>query len=490
MLSSENAGFSRRDFLKAAAASALTAKYFSSLGMAAPTGHAKKWPNIVVILADDQRFNELACTGHAFAQTPHTDRLAREGVLFTNAVVSTPLCGPNRACLYTGCFAHKHHLRNHGTDVAKPLPIPVPCFPALLRDAGYQTALFGKFHDGESIYADHGFAHFEPDRNPYIDPEFFTDGKWTKVTGHVDYIITDKASRWIQSNYKSGHFLAVLSHCAPHMPIAVPEDKKDLYRGAIPVRRPDVNDITGEGKSECIRGAQEWFRSMRTSGNIPGWTWPPPFSDEQLRDRMRLSRVLDDSVGRIYSLLKDIGELDNTIFIYHSDNGYFLGEHGLSEKYYPYEEALRVPLIIRFPSVGAVGQKCQNPVYTLDIAPTLLEFAGVDIPGTIDGKSLMPLLKNGKKAAWRDTTFHEFFYDKGVDPYPTWQAIRTSKWKYIRFCKPFYEEFYDLQNDPYELKNLATVATHKKDLEENRVAFEKITRSLQVNPIMKDEHAG
>ena len=446
------------------------------IGVAGNTvGHFHKRPNIVIILADDQRFDEIGCMGHPFAKTPAIDRLAVEGTLFTNAVVSTPLCGPSRACLFTGNFAHTHRLRNHGDKVPQPAPpMPVPCFPALLRDAGYSTALFGKFHDGESSYGNPGFTHFEPSRNPYIDPDFLIDGNWVKHKGHVDQLITEKADSWIRDNYKGSPFLAVLSHLAPHMPLVPPKEYENLYEQYTPLRRPNVNDVSGQGKATRIKDAQRWFRSMRQTGNIPAWTWPAPFSDEQLRDRMRLNQVLDDSVARIYKTLEDIGQLDNTVFIYHSDNGYYLGEHGLSEKYYPYEEGLRVPLIVRYPAVSVPGQQIDKPVDTIDIAPTLLDIAGVDVPKSVDGVSLNSLLKGDGKVTWRDATFHEFFFHEGVNPYPVWQAVRTREWKYIRFDKPFDEELYDLKKDPYEITNLAANPNYKQILKENRELLDKL----------------
>jgi len=232
---------SRRNFMKLcgktlAAGSFLAGSY---QGFAQIAGNKNKRPNMVIILADDQRFDALACMGHPFAKTPHTDRLAQEGTLFTQATVTTPLCGPNRACMFTGNYAHNHHLRHNGMGVENPKPMP-------LRDNGYETALFGKFHDGESTYADHGFTHFEPCKNaddPFTDPEFQDkQGNWIRHKGHLGYIIPEKAENWIKQTYKEAPFLAVLSHVAPHLPVVVPEDKKELYADKTPLRRPNVNN--------------------------------------------------------------------------------------------------------------------------------------------------------------------------------------------------------------------------------------------------------
>jgi N-acetylglucosamine-6-sulfatase len=179
-------------------------------------------------------------------------------------------------------------------------------------------------------------------------------------------------------------------------------------------------------------------------------------SDEQHRQLMRLSRALDDSVGTVRRALEETDQLDNTIFIYHSDNGFFLGEHGLSAKYYPYEEALRVPLIIRYPRGVAAGSSFHKPVYTQDLAPTILEWCGLSVPSSMQGRSMAELLAGKLGAAWRDASFHEYFFHRGDVPPVIWLAARTERWKYIRFGRPFDEELYNLENDPYELNNLAS----------------------------------
>jgi len=184
---------------------------------------------------------------------------------------------------------------------------------------------------------------------------------------------------------------------------------------------------------------------------------------------MRLNTVLDDSVGRIYRVLEEIGELDNTIFVYHSDNGYFLGEHGLAEKYYPYEEALRVPLIIRYPKFGGKnGQVLDSFVHTIDIAPTLLEAAGIKIPQTVDGKSLKQLIGASESIDWRQETFHEFFFHKGENPHRAWAAIRCKKWKYAYYPQEGFEELYNLESDPYEITNIALNEDYKDVLKDKR----------------------
>jgi N-acetylglucosamine-6-sulfatase len=435
-------------------------------------------PNVVIILADDQRYDALGCMGHPFAETPNIDRLAKEGVLFEQATVSTPLCGPNRASLLTGCYAHHHLLKNNGTEVPEKVAIPVPCFPALLRDAGYETALFGKVHDGNAYYPDPGFNTFEHclEGGKYWNVKFKIDGKPQVMPGHVDEVITERAVNWIQQQiHNKKPFMVELAHIAPHMPItgSIPEQYRNLYKGVEKIpRRPDVYQTDFSQVSGWNRQGVDWFKSMRDSGKIPAWTWPPPWSDEQIRDRMRLSKVLDESVRQVYDTLKKGGVLDNTIFIYHSDNGYYLGEHGLSEKYYPFEEGLRVPMIVRYPKEITAGTRNEALVQTIDIAPTILQWCGLPPSDSFDGKSLQSALLD--PTGFREVTSHEFFLHKGVTPPAVWAAIRNPTHKYARFYKPTRdEEFYDLTKDPYELDNRINDPVCVEDAKRYRHIFEQ-----------------
>jgi arylsulfatase A-like enzyme len=189
---------------------------------------------------------------------------------------------------------------------------------------------------------------------------------------------------------------------------------------------------------------------------------------------MCLNRALDDSVGAIREALEDTGELDRTIFIYHSDNGFFLGEHGLSAKYYPYEEALRVPLIIRYPREISPGLRLDAPVYTLDLAPSILEWAGVPTPRAMQGRSLSPLLRSEGYSPWREATLHEYFHHQGDVPPVLWLSARTKRWVYSRFARPFDEELYDLKEDPYQMKNLVHSANHEGQLSEMRHLLDRL----------------
>jgi N-acetylglucosamine-6-sulfatase len=465
----------------------MTAGVASALSVTAVTAGSVRRPNVVIILADDQRFDMMGCSGHPFAMTPSIDRLAKEGVYFEQATVNTPLCGPSRASLFTGCYAHKHLLRHNGTGVDKPVPMPVPCFPALMRDAGYRTALFGKFHGGDAEYTDPGFDTFEYclEGGKYRNVKFSLNGQAKVMSGHVDEVISERAVSWIGKQCSAERpFLAILSHVAPHMPITgnVPAKYSEMYQDFKPWRRagalyPEKNPVSGWN-----RQGREWFASMHENNEIPAWTCPPPWTDEQIRDRMRLSQVLDASVRQVYETLKKAGELDNTIFIYHSDNGYYLGEHGLSEKYYPFEEGLRVPLIIRYPKKIRPGLRSPALAQTIDIAPTVFEWCGFPIPESFDGSTLSQAIAD--PVGFREYSYHEFFHHEGENPPFVWQAIRNADCLYARFAKPENdEEFYDLHTDPWQLRNLATEAEKEYRIFEIRKQFEHVTAAAGASPI-------
>jgi N-acetylglucosamine-6-sulfatase len=474
------AAVSRREFLETVGAGIVGSSLLSCARRTRSTDHEEvspRPPNVVIILADDQRYDALHCTGHAFAETPHTDRLAAEGVLFSNAFASTPICAPNRACLFTGTFAHRHGNRNNGTVHALPPndprpPMPVPCFPALLRDAGYDTAFFGKWHAGERSYPDPGFRHFEPSSARYHNPPFWNGKEWVEHEGFLTDLVAEKAAAWIR-NQEGGPFFVMVSHTAPHLPVMVPERYRNLYAGERPYRPPSEHDGCSD-KSEFIQQARRWFGDMRQKGEWPSWAWPPPVTDEQHRNLMRLSRALDDSVETIRGALEETGQLDNTVFIYHSDNGFFLGEHGLSAKYYPYEEALRLPLIIRYPRSVQAGSSFDEPVYTLDLAPSILEWCGIPVPASMQGNSLAGILAGGRRNAWRGTALHEYFFHQGGFPPVIWLAARNERWKYMRFGRPFGEELYDLENDPYEMANLAGQTGYGERMNEMRTLLKNL----------------
>ena len=440
----------------------------SSTG-AAPAGGR---PNIIFILVDDLRWDDLGYAGHPFSKTPHIDRIAKEGVSFRNAFATTPLCSPSRATILTGQYAHTHGITDNLDR--SPATHKLITFPLLLQQAGYETAFVGKWHMGNDDSPRPGFDFWAGLRGQgtTVDAPINLNGKTVATKGYVTDRLTDQAMTFLQKSHTKP-FMLYLSHKALHPetvqradgslsdPSAsnfIPADRhKELYAGEYVPRRPNAL-APPEGKPALMR-------------NLPG---VPPLSpdtgssDKTVLDRLRMLASVDESTGTLLKALEAAGSLDDTVVVVTGDHGYFYGEHGLSvERRLAYEESVRIPLAIRYPTlVTDSNSKRDQTVLTLDIAPTLLEIGGVPRPATMQGKSLVGLLK-GSGPELRDGFLIEYYSDT-VFPRMNdmgYQAVRTNDWKYIHYLHlPGSDELYDLNRDPYEMRNLATSERHKDKL--------------------------
>ncbi|MBI5397279.1 MAG: sulfatase [Verrucomicrobia bacterium] len=418
-------------------------------------------PNIIFILADDVRWDDLGCAGHPFSRTPHMDRIAREGVTFRNAFVTTPLCSPSRASFLTGLYPHAHGITDNTDRSAASHKLAT--FPQSLQRAGYETAFIGKWHMGNDDSPRPGFDHWIclKGQGSTFDPELNVDGAAVRATGYVTDILTERAVAFL-NRPRAKPFLLYLAHKAVHPETVqradgslsdpnasnfVPAPRhRALYAGTSVPRRPNCAD-TLEGKPALRRA-------------IPGL---PPLgpatgtSDACILDRLRMLAAVDDSTGDLLKALETNGQLDRTLLVFTSDNGYFYGEHGLSvERRLAYEEGIRVPLLARLPPLIKAGSVRDPMVLSIDMAPTLLELAGVRAPGGLHGRLLVPLLKRDGRGV-RDAFLVEHFSDN-VFPRTQqmgYQTVRSERWKYIRYVDlPGMDELYDLRADPHEMKNL------------------------------------
>jgi N-acetylglucosamine-6-sulfatase len=429
----------------------------------APTGLAAAStprPNIVFILMDDLRWDEM---DYPFVKAPNIQRIAREGVKFTEAFVTTPLCSPSRASFLTGQYAHKHGIIDN--TARDPLSHQLVTFPRLLHDAGYETAFVGKWHMGLDDNPRPGIDYWVSIKGQgvYLDPEINDNGTRKKVPGYVTDIFSDYALEFLKREH-SQPFLLCISHKAVHPDLTqnadgslsdpsagkfIPAERhQNLYANAKIPHRPNY-DRAPEGKPALLRKI----------GDLPPLGPGTGTDDETIRNRLRMLASVDESVGRIFKLLEDARQLENTLIIFTSDESYFYGEHGLSvERRLAYEESARIPLLMRFPKLIKPGSTIGQLALNLDISPTLLEIGGAPIPANIHGRSLIPLLK-GEKIPWRDAFLIEYYSDT-VFPRMLkmgYQAVRTSRWKYIHYLDlEGMDELYDLKSDPYEMKNLIT----------------------------------
>lgn len=418
-------------------------------------------PNIVFILVDDLRWDELGIAGHPFIKTPNIDRIGHEGARFRNAFMTTPLCSPSRASFLTGQYAHTHGITDNVDRSAASHKLVA--FPRLLHDSGYATAFIGKWHMGNDDTPRPGFDRWVSfkGQGTYLNPDINEDGKAIKPAGYITDILSGYAVEFIRRRHDKP-FLVYLAHKAIHPEGAqandgsvnlanserfIPAERhQNLFAGNAIPRRPNYKRAP-EGKPAL----------ERKISSLPPLGTATSTSDESILGRQRCLMAIEESVGEILKALKETGQLDNTILVFTSDNGYFYGEHGLSvERRLAYEESIRMPLLVRYPKEVKSGTVRDEFALNIDLAPTLLELAGLTVPKTMQGRSLAPLLK-GAKPVWRNSFLVEYYSDK-VFPRMSqmgYKAVRNQRWKYIHYLElDGMDELYDLKTDPYEMQNL------------------------------------
>jgi N-acetylglucosamine-6-sulfatase len=440
-------------------------------------------PNIVFILVDDLRWDELGIAGHPFLKTPHMDRIGKEGARFRNAFMTTPLCSPSRAGFLTGQYAHTHGITDNVDRSAASHRLVT--FPRLLRDAGYETAFIGKWHMGNDDSPRPGFDRWVSfkGQGTYLDPDINEDGKAIKPAGYITDLLSGYTVEFIRRR-RDKPFLVYLAHKAIHpeatqqndgsVDLSNPERfipaarHQHLYAGKAIPHRPNYQRAP-VGKPAL----------SRQIGNLPPLGPATATSDETILGRQRTLAAIEDSVGEIMQALKETSQLDNTILVFTSDNGYFYGEHGLSfERRLAYEESIRMPLLIRYPKAIKAGTVRDEFVLNLDLAPTLLELAGATVPNTMQGRSLLPLLK-GEKTAGRNSFLIEYSSDKVFPRIARmgYKAVRDRRWKYIHYLElDGMDELYDLKTDPYEMKNLVNQPNAQEPLGRMKRELERLLK--------------
>jgi len=411
---------------------------------AGPLHAGARRPNLVVIYIDDLRWDALGCTGHPFARTPNIDRLAREGAICRNAFVTTPLCSPSRASLLTGLYARAHGVRGNG-PAYNALSHQLPTFPRHLRAAGYETAYIGKWHMGNDPSPRPGFDRWVSfaGQGAHFDVRLNVDGQPQQAQGYTADVLTDYAVEFLRQRRDRPFFL-FLSHKAVHGPFTPAPRHQNEFADQPIVRGPGAQDPL-DGKPAL----------RRPVGDLPPLGPGTGSGDGLIRNQLRMLLAVDESVGRVLAALAEQGELDRTVVLFTSDNGYFWGEHGLGDKRWAYEESIRVPLLIRYPRLVRPGTVIEEMVLNVDLAPTLLELAGArpEPPPTFHGRSLLPLFGTQRRE-WRQAALFEYFQETNYPRAPTWQAVRTPRWKYIHYPElEGMDELYDLAADPHELRN-------------------------------------
>jgi len=406
-------------------------------------------PNFLLVITDDQRWDALGIVQREqgekarfpWLETPAMDRLAAEGLRFRNAFVTLPLCAPSRAVFMTGRYNHVNGVANNRT----PFPDDPNSVQNRLRASGYTTAYFGKWHMGSQRERP-GFDYYASfiGQGKYWDCPFEVNGTTTPTKGWVDDVSTSFTIEWLRA-HQDKPFFAVLGYKAPHTPHNPPDRAKNRFDGEKSRPVPNLHTapiFSGDDQTTALGKRHE-----------PAPTNVPHF---------RSVSAADDALGQLLTSVDELGLTTNTVVVFAGDNGYYHGEHELSDKRSLYEESLRVPLLIRYPKLIKPGTTSDEMVLNADVAPTILELAGEDIPSTMQGKSAKALLA-GDQVEWRKSFLAEYFYEKAFPQTPTTVAVRTAVAKLIKY--PGHEnwtELFDLSKDPYETRNLANVPDAKE----------------------------
>jgi len=468
-------------------------------------------PNIVFIFSDDHAYQAIGAYGdpRQLLKTPNIDRVAAEGMRFDRCLVTNSICGPSRATILTGKYSHSNGFYNNTNNRFDGSQLT---FPKLLRQAGYQTALFGKWHLGSEPT---GFDEWQilPEQGVYYNPPMLAPGGKVQHQGYVTDIITDLSLDWLKRRDRSRPFVLMCQHKAPHREWepALRHLGHDADR-TYPEPSTLFDDYAGRGRAEhdqdmtiartmterdlkLVPPAQldaeqrrAWdayyeprnkaFREARLEGkDLVRWKY-----NRYLHDYLGCIKAVDEGVGRLLSFLDEEGLASNTLVVYASDQGFYLGEHGWFDKRWIFEESLRTPLVARWPGVVKPGSKNARMVSNVDLAETFLEAAGAPVPAEMQGRSLVPLLRGEDPADWR-TSFYYHYYE-----YPLPHRVRrhygvvTDRYKLVHFYAPDvdYWELYDREKDPAELKNMLGKPGYEQVEKDLRAELGRLRNELEV----------
>jgi len=435
-------------------------------------------PHVLFVMTDDQTIRELSCYGSQLLHTPNMDRIAREGTRFPRCFTTNALCAPSRATVLTGCFSHVHGIRGNSesADAIEALDPDVPTFPELLHEAGYQTGLVGKYHIRQDP---RGFEYWciHPGQGEYFDPVYIENGTRVQKQGYATDITTDLALDFLRRRDPSRPFCLVYQFKAPHRPFAPAPRHARLFAD---VEIPEPSTFDDDYATRRVAAVAE---DMRFDQSLAGDydDLPPGLTPQErkkwiyqrfVKDRYRTLCGVDENLGRVLDFLDEQGLADDTLILYTSDHGYFLGEHGWYDKRFMYEPSIRIPLVARYPRLGAAGHVAEEMVMNVDFAPTVLDFAGVPVPDTAQGCSLCPLIEGRSPDDWRTSIYYAYYEnswelrDKGeeamAEPFRYFtphrigphRGVRTWRHKLIEYYgEGEYWELFDLEEDPDELRN-------------------------------------
>jgi arylsulfatase A-like enzyme len=455
---------------------------------------AKGKPNFLVILIDDLRYDEFGAGGHPYMKTPHIDRVAHEGLVFERAFHTTPICSPNRASIVTGQYAARHGIIDNVARDA--MSHRLANYHRELQRLGYETAHIGKWHMGNNGQPRPGYDQWISfdGHGRLQDPKLNVNGTYEQRAGYITDILNQHAAEFVERKRKKP-FALFLAHKAVHPDAfqaadgtldlenqggyVVAERHKDLYRGCVFPPLPNMLPPEKVVKQKPVWS--EPFELRRSDKARALLASIHAGQQEEIRLRAAMMASVDEGVGMLFAALERSGELDNTLVLFLGDNGYFFGEHGLGpERRFAYEAGIRSPFVLRFPRLAKGGKRIKDLVICQDIAPTLIELAGGKPGPQIQGASLVPLLRGRKPRGWRKSFLVEYWAEQAL-PWlvgMTYKAVRTDRYKYIHWVnrgrRGELDELYDLEKDPWELKNLLSNAPHARVRESLRRELKRL----------------
>ncbi|WP_044175603.1 sulfatase family protein [Flectobacillus major] len=485
---------------------------------------AQNRPNVIFIISDDHTSQAISAYGSKLAQTPNIDRIAKEGAILYNNIVSNSICGPSRATLLTGKYSHVNGYKFN----ERQFDISQPVFPEELQKSGYQTAWIGKMHLGS---LPHGFDYLNilPGHGSYYNSDFVNSKNEThRYEGYVTDVITRLSKEWLESRDKNKPFFIVVGHKATHrswlpslqdlgaydnVTFPIPDTFYDTYQDRIAAHdqdmsiektmllaedlkvNPDYNSKSGwssynrftpeqkaQFKAYYDKVEADFTQKKLTGKALTEWKF-----QRYMRDYLATAKSLDRNIGELLEYLDQTGLSKNTVVVYTSDQGFYLGEHGWFDKRFIYEESLKTPFVIRYPGVIKAGTKVNQVVSNVDWAPTLLNIMNTKIPSTFQGHSFLPLL-TGKTSGWKSESYYHYYeYPEPHHVYPHF-GIRTDRYTLAKFygTKNFWE-LYDIKNDPKNLHNLYNDKRYAKvinDLKKKLVEQIKLVKDDEALPLV------
>jgi arylsulfatase A-like enzyme len=446
-------------------------------------------PNILFILTDDHALEAIGAYDSwlkDYVETPTIDRLAAEGIRFNNLASNNSICSPSRASILTGQYSHRNGVRNNNGNINADSPV----VSEELLNAGYQTAVYGKWHleSQPRGYDDYAITKRQ---GKYNDPTFSTPRGEEKHEGYYADVYTDKALDWLRNRDPSKPFALSVHYKGPHHPYDYPERWDHLLDGVEVPEPPTLHEDAGQ-TSPRLKAllSQQMSRTDRSyydrHVNDRNPVMPPAGDDLESRASaayqhmihkyIRTVAAIDENIERLLDRLETEGILDDTIVIYSSDQGYWLGQHGLYDKRLILEESLKMPLIVRFPREIEAGSISNHLSSNVDLAPTLLDYAGVDIPESMQGRSMRPLFKGASPKDWRTAIWYAYWAK------PAHWGIRSERYTLVLFPGTDEFEFYDLQKDPLQRRSLHADPDYADAIAESRQLLEQTMVDVDIEP--------